>query len=77
MVQEILGRPPSPSEYNACRREVRLLIDRGQLTGWLLPGQRQPLVVRKVDAWIGDHDTATVTEQEQAVGSLAEFTDQA
>jgi hypothetical protein len=51
VVQEILGRPPSPSEYNACHRAVRLLIDRGQLTGWLLPGQLHLLVVRKVHAW--------------------------
>jgi len=77
VVEEIVGRPPTITEYNAAHRAARQLIQRGQLTGWLEPGREHRLVIRKIGRWVRDGDGGRASEQEQARNPLAQFVDEA
>ena len=57
VVQEILGRPPGESEYNAAHRAARVAGRQRAADGWLEPGQWpgvRLLVGRRVDRWVSD-----------------------
>jgi hypothetical protein len=80
VITELVGRPPTEAEYNACHRAMRQLVSRAQLLSWFQPGQRpgaRLLVVRRVDRWVSDHDGGTLTEQQRAGDPLRLFTDRA
>jgi hypothetical protein len=77
LIRRIVGGEPTPAQYNACHRTMRLLIARGQLRGWLEPSQHHPLILLKVGRWVGDHDGATASERQRAVDPLQQFVDEA
>jgi hypothetical protein len=75
IISGLVGGEPSKAQYNACHRAARTLIAQGKLQGWLESTQHHPLILLKVTAWIGDHDSGTASERQRAVDPFAEFVD--